>query len=104
MGHSQLKNKALKVAEVRAEYDALGPEFTLLRDMLLARQAAGMSQGEVAEKMGTKPPAVARLESALGSGKHSPSIATLRKYADAVGCSLEIRLVCGKTASKTRAD
>jgi transcriptional regulator with XRE-family HTH domain len=52
-----------------------------------------MSQAEVAERMGTKPPAVARLESSLISGKHSPSIATLKKYAKAVGCRLEIKLV-----------
>jgi len=42
--------------------------------------------------MGTKAPSVARLESALSSGKHSPSVATLRKYAKAVGKELVIRL------------
>jgi len=42
--------------------------------------------------MGTKTPAVARLEAGGGSRRHSPSVATLRKYAHAVGCSLEIRL------------
>ncbi|MEL6353617.1 MAG: hypothetical protein AAFR58_17975 [Cyanobacteria bacterium J06627_28] len=43
--------------------------------------------------MGTKAPAVTRLESSLGSGKHSPSIATLQKYTQAVGCELQIKLV-----------
>lgn len=61
--------------------------------MVQARQDAGLSQAQVAKRMGTKPPAIARLESSLSSGKHSPSLATLRKYAEAVGCHLEIRLV-----------
>ena len=42
--------------------------------------------------MGTQTPAVARLEAGGGSRRHSPSVATLRKYAQAVGCRLEIRL------------
>jgi transcriptional regulator with XRE-family HTH domain len=47
----------------------------------------------VAARMGTKPPAVARIEAGGGSKKHSPSIATLRRYAAAVGCKLKIELV-----------
>ncbi|MGZ8160325.1 MAG: helix-turn-helix transcriptional regulator [Methylobacter sp.] len=61
--------------------------------MLSARREAGLTQAQVAERMGTKASAVARLESALVSGKHSPSIDTLRKYAAAVGKRLEVRLV-----------
>lgn len=93
MRHDQLKSTALRKKNVRDEYDVLEPEFTLLQNMLLARKRVGLSQAEIAERMGTKPPAVTRLESALGTGKHSPSIATLRKYAEAVGCLLEIKLV-----------
>ncbi|MEE8428067.1 MAG: helix-turn-helix transcriptional regulator [Gammaproteobacteria bacterium] len=70
--------------------------------MLLARKRAGLSQAEIADRMGTKPPAVTRLESALGNGKHSPSIATLRKYAEAVGCILEIKLVRNRKQGLTR--
>jgi len=43
--------------------------------------------------MGTKAPAVARLESGGGSDRHSPSLGTLRRYAEAVGCDLVVRLV-----------
>ncbi len=78
---------------VKAAYDALEPEFSLLKELLRARQAAGLSQAEIAEKMGTKAPAITRLESSLGSGKHSPSLATLKKYANALGCQLEIKLI-----------
>ncbi len=93
MSHNQLKKKALKKRSVRKEYDVLKPEFNLLREMLKARNDAGLSQAEVAERMGTKPPAVTRLESSLTSGSHSPSISTLKKYAEAVGCHLVIKFV-----------
>ncbi|MBF0260739.1 MAG: helix-turn-helix transcriptional regulator [Magnetococcales bacterium] len=52
-----------------------------------------MTQGQVAERMGSSTPSVARLKSGGGRARHSPSIATLRRYAEAVGCRLEIRLV-----------
>ncbi|MBE2224132.1 MAG: helix-turn-helix transcriptional regulator [Anaerolineae bacterium] len=75
------------------EYDALEAEFLLFDELLNARKEAGLTQADVADRMGTKTSAIARLESGGGSKKHSPSIATLRKYAEAVGCQLEIRLV-----------
>jgi len=93
MNHKQLKEKALDNELVRKEYESLKPEFDLLREMLKARQNAGLSQADIAERMGTKPPAITRLESSLTSGRHSPSIATLKKYAEAVDCHLEIKLV-----------
>lgn len=93
MSHKKLKEKALKRQSVKTEFESLKPEFSLLRDMLRARQNAGLSQADIAERMGTKPPAITRLESSLSSGRHSPSIATLKKYAKAVGCHLEIKFV-----------
>jgi ribosome-binding protein aMBF1 (putative translation factor) len=93
MTHSELREKALKRKNVKLEYDALEPEFSLLRELLKARQKAGLSQADIAELMGTKAPAITRLESSLTNGKHSPSIATLKKYAEALGCHLQIKLV-----------
>ncbi|PCI00204.1 MAG: transcriptional regulator [Zetaproteobacteria bacterium] len=93
MNHKELKKKALSQQAVLDEYESLTPEFNLLRDMLRARQNAGLSQADIAERMGTKAPAITRLESSLTSGRHSPSIATLKKYAEAVDCHLEIKLV-----------
>jgi predicted transcriptional regulator len=90
--HKQLVKRLLRNPAVRAEYKALEPEFTLLDQLLKARTKAGLSQAEVARRMGTYAPAIARLEASLGSGKHSPSVATLRKYAAAVGRKLVIRL------------
>jgi len=79
--------------EFKAAYDDLETEYNLLRKLLEARRRAGLSQAEVAGRMGTKPPAVTRLETALSGARHSPTIATLKKYAKAVGCKLEISLV-----------
>ncbi|MBQ9683697.1 MAG: helix-turn-helix transcriptional regulator [Neisseriaceae bacterium] len=91
--HEELKKKMLADDEVRQEYERLNQEeFALLDQFLAARKAAGMTQTAVAEKMGTKTAAVARLESAMLNGKHSPTILTLQKYAQAVGKKLEIRL------------
>ena len=89
--HKQLRTKALASAEVKAEYEKLTDEFSLLDEFLKARAAQGLTQAQVAEKIGTTQSAVARMES--GSGKHSPSLATLTKYADALGCKLEVLLV-----------
>jgi DNA-binding XRE family transcriptional regulator len=92
--HAELKAKALADPEVRAEYDRLNrEEFAILDEMLAARRAAGLTQAQVAERMGTKAPAVARLENALASGKHSPSLNTLRKYAAALGKKVEVHFV-----------
>jgi len=93
MTHSELKIKALKKKNVRIAYEALEPEFSLLGELLKARQEAGLSQAEIAVRMGTKAPAITRIESSLSSGKHSPSIATLKKYASALGCHLQIKLI-----------
>ncbi len=71
-------------------YDALADEYLLVRELLGARRRAGLTQEEVADAMGTTKSAVSRLEAA---GKHSPSVATLKKYARAVGCEVAIRLV-----------
>ena len=89
--HKELKDRALERADVKTEYARLDEEFALLDEFLKARAAAGITQAEVAERIGTTQSAVARLES--GSGKHSPSLATLQKYAHALGCRLELRLV-----------
>lgn len=98
--HKELKVRALERADVKAEYDGLDEEFRFLDEFLKARAAAGVTQAEVAERIGTTQSAVARLES--GGGKHSPSIATLQKYAHALGCRLELRLVSEMVAKKAK--
>ena len=91
--HDEIVAKLLKRPGVRKEVERIERDEAFLLDILLkARHDAGLTQAQVAERMGTQPPAIARLERALATGKHSPSLATLRKYAEACGKALEVRL------------
>jgi len=91
--HEQLIEKLMQRPGVRAEVQRIERDEGILLDALLkARQEAGLTQTQVAERMGTQAPAVARLERALATGKHSPSIATLRKYIKACGKSLILQV------------
>lgn len=91
--HNQLIKKLMRRPGVREEVERLEREESALLDALLkARQAAGLTQAQVAERMGTQAPAVARLERALATGRHSPSVATLRKYVKACGKRLVLRV------------
>lgn len=91
--HDQVLRKLMRRPGVQAEVERIVREEAALLDTLLkARQEAGLTQAQVAERMGTQAPAVARLERALATGKHSPSIATLRKYVKACGRRLVLRV------------
>ncbi|GFO56964.1 transcriptional regulator [Geomonas sp. Red276] len=90
--HKAFLEKANKREEFRNTYEGLEEEYALAKEMLAARARVGLSQEAVAELMGTTKSAVSRLEAI---GKHAPSVATLKKYAQAVGCHLEIKFVPG---------
>lgn len=91
--HDQLIEKLMQRPGVQAEVLRIEREEGVLLDALLkARQEAGLTQAQLAERMGTQAPAVARLERALATGKHSPSIATLRKYIKACGKNLVLQI------------
>jgi transcriptional regulator with XRE-family HTH domain len=92
MTHTDMVNQMLQNPQVKAEYEALEPEFALLDELLRARQRAGLTPKEVAQRVGTSSREITRLEAGIGE-KYSPSVTTLRKYAEAVGCRLEIKLV-----------
>ncbi len=98
LSHRTLRARALARPDVKAEYDRLKPEFAFLDQILVARKAAGLTQEEIARRIGTTQSAVARLESC--SGKYLPSLTTLHKYADAVGCRIEIKLVKGRDLAR----
>ena len=92
--HEHMVKKMLKNPAVKAEVNKLNrKEFAILDEILAARKQAGLSQAQIAKRMGTHAPAIARLESALATGKHSPSLSTLRKYAAALGMRVELHLV-----------
>lgn len=88
--HKAFLKNAKKRKGFSKAYNDLEAEYNLVREMLAARSKSGFTQESVAALMGTTKSAVSRLESA---GKHSPSLATLKKYAQAVGCQLEIKFI-----------
>lgn len=96
--HKQLRAKALRRPEVKAAFDDLSDAYALLDEFLKARTEQGLTQAQVAERIGTTQSAVARMES--GRGRHSPSLATLTRYAEALGCKLELRLVRSRPVTR----
>ena len=88
--HRTFMAKARARKGFTAAYNALELEYQVANQMLKARSRAGLTQDAVAERMGTTKSAISRLESA---GKHTPSLATLKRYASAVGCELQVKLV-----------
>jgi DNA-binding XRE family transcriptional regulator len=88
--HKVFLEKSMKRKEFKQAYEDLEDEYILAREMLSARTRSGLTQEAVAEVMNTTKSAVSRLEA---GGKHAPSLRTLKKYALAVGCRLEIKLI-----------
>jgi ribosome-binding protein aMBF1 (putative translation factor) len=84
----KLKARLLANPKVKAEYDALAPQFEIAAELLRARLRAGLSQTELAARMGTSQSAVARLE----SGDTLPSTKTLLRYAQATGNKVRVKL------------
>jgi ribosome-binding protein aMBF1 (putative translation factor) len=84
-----VKRKMLTDRNVHAAYEALGDEFNLAGELIAARVRAGLTQAEVAERMGTTQSVVARLE----SGAQMPSVNTLLKFAKATRSRPIIKLL-----------
>lgn len=76
-------------AEYRREYEALEEETALIAAMLDARQKAGLTQAQVAERMGVTQPVVAKLE----GGRSNVSFGTLKRYAHAMGRKVKVEFV-----------
>lgn len=83
------KKQALKNHEIRAEYGRIQPEFALINEVLRARSEKGITQKDLAERVGTKQSVISRLE----AGRANPSVAFLKKLAQALNSHLEIRFV-----------
>ncbi len=84
----EIERRLLADPEVKREYDALGPAFEIAAELLRARIRTGLSQAELAERMGTSQSAIARLE----SGETLPSTKTLLRFAQATGSRIQVRL------------
>lgn len=84
--YQKLKSKLLNDKQVKKAYDELGPDFALIEKLIEKRIQKGLSQSQLAEKIGTKQSAISRFE----SGSYNPSMNFLYKIADAVDAKLTI--------------
>jgi len=85
--------RAMRRPGFKEAWDATADDYAALRSLLEARKASGLTQDEIAARMGTTKSAVSRLESSLRDPKHSPTFETIRRYARACGKRVEIQLV-----------
>ena len=83
-----LKQELLAQPAIQAAYQAQEPEFSMVRELIAARMRAGLTQGQIAERMGTTQSVIARLE----GGRRTPSMNTVQRYAHAAGCRAVFRL------------
>ena len=81
-----LKKELLKDEKVRNEYEKLKPRYQMVSEIIEARKRKGLTQEELAQKIGTKQSAIARVE----SGNANPTIAFLEKLASALDSDLTI--------------
>lgn len=86
--YTSLKKELLKDKKIRAEYDALSSEFSLIEQLIEKRLDKGFTQSQLAKKVGTKQSAISRLE----SGSYNPSISFLQKVAVALDAELTFSL------------
>ena len=89
MNYNEFKAKIFtECPEVKEEYDALGPQYEIIRAEIKSRKAAGMTQKELAERMGTVQANISRFE----SGNYNPTLAFLQKMARSLGKTLKITM------------
>lgn len=86
--YKKLKEQLLKDKITRQAYNKLGAEFALIENIIEKRMAKGFTQANLANKVGTKQSAIARLE----SGKYNPSLFFLEKVAKALGARLSVTI------------
>jgi DNA-binding XRE family transcriptional regulator len=87
MDIEKLKEQSMQDPAFKEAYEALEGEFNVASELIRARASAGLTQAQVAQRMGTKQSAVSQIE-----GGRNISLARLRAYAKAVGREVEITL------------
>jgi len=87
MNHNDVKKTLLENPEVKKEYDKMNVLYEIKKQIIKFRIEQGLSQKELAKKIGTKQSAISRLE----NDDYNPSIEFLDKVANALDKKLEIR-------------
>ena len=84
-----LRNELMKDPAFRKEYEALQPEMDITRAILDARIQAGLTQTELSKKTGISQADISRLE----NGTRNPSLALLKRLAEAMNMTLRIEFI-----------
>jgi len=86
--YKEVAEELLQNTDVRREYEAMRPEYELIKQIIRARQAQGLTQAELAERIGTKQSNISRLE----GGGYNPSLGFLQRVAEGLGKELHINI------------
>jgi len=89
--YEEFETRLLEKPEIRQEYEALKPRYDMIRSLIKRRSQLGISQTQLARIIGTKQPAISRLE----KGDYNTTLSTFFKVADAL--DLEVSLKTRKT-------
>ena len=84
----KLKSEALKDPKIKEAYDSFELDFSIIRQILDKRLKRGISQKDLAKKIGTGQSAISRLE----SGNYNPTLSFLKKISEALGSKLEVKI------------
>lgn len=85
--YDEFEAKLLEKPEIRREYEALKPKYDLIRSLIERRSKLGISQTELARIIGTKQPAISRLE----KGDYNTTLSTFFKVADALDLDISLK-------------
>ncbi|MBR5789392.1 MAG: helix-turn-helix transcriptional regulator [Lachnospiraceae bacterium] len=84
--YKEFKEKALKNSKVKAEYDALQPEFDIIQAMIDARKELNITQKELSERTGITQADISRIE----NGTRNPSLSMVKRLAEGLGMQISI--------------
>ncbi len=87
--YNEFKKELLKNPEVKAEYDALEPEFNIIQAMIDARKQQNITQEELSRRTGITQADISRIE----NGTRNPSLEMVKRLAKGLGMKLKLELV-----------
>lgn len=79
------------------KFDAANQAWDIALQLAALRRARGLTQQQVAELLGTKQQAIARLEDPDYTGH---SLSMVRRYAEALGANLDVTIVLAESAAE----
>ena len=85
--YDEFEAELLKKPEIRKEYEALKPKYDMVRILIKRRSKLGMSQTELARRIGTRQPAISRLE----KGDYNTTLSTLFRVTEELGLDISLK-------------